>query len=70
MTTSKAITTIYAIAEAEVGKEDAKKTISGIIYSVLNELEEAGAPVTEENFSKSLTFIAEGFLKAARRHVA
>lgn len=70
MTTCKAISTIYEIAKDEVGQEDAKRVVSGIMLSVLTEIEDSGASVTEENLAKALEFVAHNFLKAARRLAA
>lgn len=70
MNTNKSISVIYEMILAEMGPEDAKKTVSGVVYSAIMELEAADIPVTEENLSRALSFIAEKFVNAAKRYAA
>jgi hypothetical protein len=70
MNTSKAISVIYEIAQLQMGAEDARKTVAGVLMSVLTELEAQKAPASEDNIAKALTFLAEKFVTAAKRHAA
>jgi hypothetical protein len=67
MNSTKALSLIYDIAHEELGPEDAKKTVSGVLISVINELEAAKVPVSEDSLNKSLSFIADRFARAAGR---
>jgi hypothetical protein len=70
MNSTKTLAHIYEIVLSEVGRDDAKKTVSGVLMSVLTELERANVPVNEANLSKALDFVAEKFTKAAGKQLS
>lgn len=70
MKASKSIEIIYELALHSVGPADAKRTVSGILASVITELEAANVPVTDDNIAKSLAFMADKFAQAARRRAS
>ncbi len=65
MKSTCSLSLIYEIANEEFGPDNAKKTVSGVLISVLNELEKANVPVSEYNLEKSLALIADKFATAA-----
>jgi hypothetical protein len=67
MKSTCSLSIIYDIAYEELGPEDAKKTVSGVLISVIKELEMADVPVNENNLEKSLELIADKFASAAGR---
>jgi hypothetical protein len=67
MKSSCSLALIYEIANDELGSENAKKTVSGVLLTVIDELERANAPVNEYNLEKSLDLIANRFATAAGR---
>lgn len=70
MKPTKSLEIIYELALRSVGPEDAKKTVTGVLNSIIVELEAANVPVTDDNIAKSLAFMAERFVQAARRQAS
>jgi len=70
MKESCSLALIYEIAYQELGPDDAKKTVSGVLISVLNELEKAEVQVTSYNLEQSLALIAERFASAAGKLIS
>lgn len=66
MNAAESMATLHEILEKYLGPDEAKKSVTAIVYNVFNQLQEEGLPVTEQTITEHLAKYAEEYLKAAR----
>ncbi len=70
MNSNKSIEVLYGTIKSKFGKVKAKSAVKAILSNILDELEEKGVEVSEQNISNMLTEKANDFLEATKSEVA
>lgn len=70
MKTEKSVEVLYHTMKSKFGRSEARQTVSAVLGNILDDLEEEGIEVSEEEVSKRLAKVAEDFVEAAKADVA
>lgn len=70
MNTNKVTTELYELFCKLFGKAEAKLALSDVISISIDQIEEVGLQVTEEELSQRLAIILEDYQQASKDHVA
>ncbi len=70
MNSANSIELLYKTVKEKHGKTVAKQTVKSILSNILDDLENEGTDVSEENISKRMMKKANDFIEASKSEVA
>lgn len=67
MKASESMSALYKIVDELKGPLEAKKFVSGTIYSIISDLQEEQKPVSPEAIEEELAKLAQDFIEVTRK---
>lgn len=66
MSAAESMATLYGILEKYLGPDEAKKSVTAIVFNVLKQIQEEKQKVTKNTLNQYLARYAEEYMKAAK----
>jgi hypothetical protein len=70
MKTEKSVEVLYQTMKSKFGRSEARQTVSAVLGNILDDIEEEGIVVSEEEVSRRLAKVTQEFVEAAKADVA